>query len=120
MTTIENILKRLLRIILYSLIYILFLTFLHHFNIISQTVCDYLRFIGFILILFFNSNNMSRKMSKNYALNGLFLGLSLLFIFLISNLLLGGGFTTRTILYYLLLLGVSVLSSCRGKSKKSH
>lgn len=119
MTIIKTIAKRLLKIFIYTSFYILILTILHHFDLINQKVCDYLRFIGFIVILFFNSNNMSRKINKNNLLNGFLLGLSIIIIFLILTLLMRENINSKTLIYYLLILGVSVLSSNRGKSKKS-
>ncbi len=119
MSTLKNLGKQLLRILIYFLIYSLVLTIFYHFNIIDQKITSYLRFIGFIIILFFNSNNLSRKINKNDVLNGLILGGSIILIFIILTLILGYKINIKSLIYYLLILGVSILGSSRKKKKKN-
>lgn len=119
MITLKNILKQLLRIFIYFLIYSLILTILYYFNLIDEKVCNYLRFIGFIIILYFNSDNLSRKINKNNFLNGLVIGLSIIFIYIIITLIMRQGITIKSFIYYLLILGVSILGSSRKKKKIS-
>ena len=64
-----NILKRLgkelLRIFIYFTIFSLILSILYYFNIINNNILNYLRIIGFIIILYFNSDKESKR-SNNF------------------------------------------------------
>lgn len=117
MLAFKNIGKQLLRILIYFLIYSLILTILYYFNIIDEKVCNYLRFIGFIIILYFNSNNLSRKINKNCLLNGLIIGISIVILFIIITFIMGQKIGIKSLIYYLLIMGVAILGSSRKRKK---
>lgn len=117
MLTLKNIGNQLIRILIYFLIYSLILTILYYFNIIDEKVCNYLRFIGFIVILYFNSNNLSRKLNKNCLLNGLIIGISIIILFIITTLIMKQDIGIKSFIYYLLILGVSLLGSSRKRKR---
>ncbi len=117
MLAFKNVGKQLLKILIYFLIYSLILTVLYYFNMIDEKICNYLRFIGFLLILYFNSNNISRKLNKNCLLNGLIIGISIVVLFIIITLIMKQGIGIKSFIYYLLIIGVSILGSSKKRKK---
>ena len=117
-----NILKRLgkelLRIFIYFTIFSLILSILYYFSIINNNILNYLRIIGFIIILYFNSDKESKRSNNFDILNGLLLGISIILIFIIISLLIKYKINTKLIIYYILILLVSLLGSFRKKKKR--
>jgi len=111
--------RQLLKILIYFLLLSIFTTIFYHFNIIGDKVCSYLRLIGFIIIIYFNSNNLSRKINANQLLHGLLLGSSIIFIFLIIAIIMHYKINLKLIIYYLIILLVSILGSSRKKKKSN-
>lgn len=114
----KNILKQLGKIFIYAVFFNLILTILYYFNIIDSKLCSYIRLIGFIIIIYFNSTTLSRKINNKLFLNGLLLGISIILILFIASLLMGQAINLKLIIYYLLILGVSILGSSRKKKSK--
>lgn len=111
--------KQLLKILVYFVIFSLILTSLYYFNVIDGKVCSYLRLIILLLILYFGSGSLTRKVDQKNFINGLLLGLSVIAIFLIFALLFKSVPNFRSFIYYLLILGVSILGSARKKKSSS-
>lgn len=110
--------KQLLRILIYFLIFSLITTVFYYFNVIGDKVCSYVRLIGFIVIIYFNSSTLSRRVNANHFLHGVLLGLSIIFIFFILTLVMKYQFNFRFIIYYLLILLVSILGSAKRRKNK--
>lgn len=118
MFSLKGLARQLLKIFIYFLILSLVTTIFYYFNIIGDKVCNYLRLIGFIVIIYFNSNTLSRKVNANHFIHGALLGISIVFIFLILALIMKYKINFRFIIYYLLIFLVSILGSIKRKRKK--
>lgn len=118
MFSLKDLARQLVRIFIYFLILSLVTTIFYYFNIIGDKVCNYIRLIGFIVIIYFNSNTLSRKINTNHFIHGVLLGISIVLIFLILALIMKYKINFRFIIYYLLIFLVSILGSTKRKRKK--
>lgn len=118
MFALKDFARQLLKILIYFLLLSIFTTIFYHFNLIDGKICSYLRLIGFIIIIYFNSNNLSRRINANHLVHGLLLGASIIFTFLVITLIMRYKINFKLIIYYLLILLVSILGSSRKKKKK--
>jgi len=80
-------------------------------------VLTILKFLIPVLSLFIGSLFLGRNTEKKGWLSGIKFWALILIIFIILNLIFKGKFNIRTIIYYLILLVVSVLGSMVGISK---
>lgn len=111
--------KYLLKIFLYFILFCLLLTTLYYFDVINGTVCSYLRLIVLLLLIYFQSGSLSRKMDHKNFINGLLVGVSVIAIFLILSLVFRVTPNFRSLIYYLLILGISILGGARKKKSSS-
>ena len=112
---VKNTFKELLKILLISFIYIFILSVLNYFNILSSKTTDYLRIIGFLIILYFNGNTLKMRNSKNNILNSFLLALSVVFVFFIILLITRYKINFRLLIYFILIISVTLLGSFRKK-----
>lgn len=117
MFSLKDFIRQLVRILIYFLLLSLVTTIFYYFNFIGDKVCNYIRLIGFILIIYFNSNTLSRRINANHFIHGVLLGLSIVFLFLIIALIMQYKLNFRFIIYYLLIFLVSILGSTKKKRK---
>ena len=113
----KNTLKNLLRILIYFTIFSLVLTIIYYFNLINYSTLNYIRLIGFIIIIYFSKSKDTRRINKNNLLDGLLTGLGIIIIFLIINIITKYKIDIKLILYYLLIIGICILGSFRKKRK---
>ncbi len=111
----KKIFRNLLYIFGFYFIFVLILSIFNYIGLISDKLCMYLNFIMFILILYFNGNRECVRKCKNKLFYGVILGLTIDFIFFIISLILHK-FNMRSIIYYLIILLVSILSTYRKKN----
>ncbi|MGI6325228.1 MAG: TIGR04086 family membrane protein [Bacilli bacterium] len=112
-----------LKLIGYTIISILVITFiltlLNYYNIISNEVMNYLKFISIILSTFISGFKIGRRSTEKGWLAGLKLGLALIFIlFLFTYLGLASTITIKNIIYYLIILLITTLGAMIGINKK--
>ena len=93
---------------------ILYIFGIYFIFIIILSILNYIGLISNIVILYFNGNRECIRKCNNKILFSLLLGISIDVIFLIITLLLNK-FNVKLILYYILIILVSVLSSFRKK-----
>ncbi len=110
----KNYIRRILFIIIESIIITLFLSLLSYFNIISENIYNYLEFVFIFIILYFNGKSVSRGIKLGF-IEGLKIGLIFMFIFIIFNVVFGNSFNLRQFIYYLLILLTPLLGSIRKK-----
>ncbi len=118
MFSLRDFIRQLIRILIYFLVLSLITTIFYYFNFIGDKVCNYIRLIGFILIIYFNSNTLSRKINTNHFIHGVLLGISIVALFLILALVMQYKLNFRFMIYYLLIFLVSILGSTKKKRKK--
>lgn len=111
----KSTLKELLKIFLILFIYILVLSIFNYFNILGNQTTNYLRIIGFLIILYFNGNSLKIRNSKNNILNSLLLSLSIVLIFFVILLIVRYKISFKLLIYDLLIIGVTLLGSFRKK-----
>ena len=99
------------------LVLLSFVTFLSYFNLISNNMLKNIKFIIPILSIALGAFKIGRKSQKHGYLKGLYLGLSFIFIFFIINLIFYHSFNLKLIIYYLIILLVSILFSMLGIKK---
>ena len=109
-------LKIYLRVIIEILISTIVFTLLSHTNIISNNIYNYLELITIILIIYFNSKRITNKKDEVIPINNLKFSLGLVLLFFILNIILGNGINLKTIIYFLIIIIVSVLSNMKKKA----
>ena len=112
---VKSTIKDLLKIFLISFIYILLLSILNYFNILGNKTSSYLRIIGFLIILYFNGNSLKVRTSKNSVLNSFLLALGVVLTFFIILAITSYTFSFKNIIYFILIIGVTLLGSFRKK-----
>ncbi len=108
-------LKVYLRVIIEILISTIFLTLLSHINIINNTIYNYLELISIVLIIYFNSKKIVNKKDDVIPINNLKFSLGIVLFFLVLNIILGNGINFKTIIYFLIIIIVSILSNMKKK-----
>lgn len=100
------------------LLSLLLITTLNYFNIISSTVYNILKIIVLLLNLFISNFILGKKaISKGY-LEGLKLSIITILLLLIFSFILNLPLQPKIIIYYLIIIGTSVLGSMIGINKK--
>lgn len=117
MNILKTVLKSTLKIFIIFFIFSLILSLIYYLGIINTKTFNYIRLISFIIILYFSSNKESKRLNKNNLLNSLLLGISIILIFLLIALITKYNINIKLFLYYLLILGISVLGSLKKKKR---
>lgn len=118
MTYLKNASKIIGIMILMLLIFTLFITFFNYFNIIGKKFVSIMEIIIPIATLFVGGFLIGKKSLKKGWLEGIKLGLIFIVIlFLFYILGLQSKFELRNLIYYLILIGSSVVGSMLGISK---
>ena len=104
-------LKTLIELVLLTIIF----TLLSHLNIINNSIYNYLELISIILIIYFNSKKFSSKKDEIIPINNLKFGFSIVLFFLILNIILGNSVNLRTIIYFLIIIIISILGNMKKK-----
>lgn len=114
-------LKKLLKPFIYMLISLLIgtllLTLINYIN--SGFIFKSLKLIIPIISMFIGGFMIGKRSIKKGWLEGIKIGLIFIFILVLYNLIiLNNPFTLKTIIYYLILLSISVVGSMLGINKK--
>ena len=113
----KNILKSLLIFFITILVGTLIITLLNYFSLFSPNIISILKLILPITAIFITSYRLGKKSEKKGYIEGLKLGFIVIAILFIIVLLLDK-FNVKSLLYYLILLLTSVLSSMIGINRK--
>lgn len=113
--------KSLAKSILYFIIMIItstiLITILNYFNIVNNNVINILKFIFPIVATIVSSFILGKNSKEKGYLEGLKLGAIITIVFFILNLLIDK-FNIRTIIYYIIIIFTSILSSMVGINKR--
>lgn len=114
-------LKNLLTSILYFFIFILIstiiITIFNYFNIFSANVVSILKFIFPVIGIVISGFILGKNSAKNGYIEGIKLGSIVIAIFLLVTII-SKSFEIKSIIYYLILMLSSILSSMIGINKK--
>lgn len=106
---------------IYSFISILLLTFLltifSYFNIINGKFVSILKIIIPIISLFIGGFYIGKKTSKKILFEALKLGFIFSLVLIILNLIFSNPFKLKYILFYIILIGSSIMGTMVGTSK---
>ena len=103
----------------YVFILSLILTILNYFHIVYSNGCNIISFLATVIIFSFIGFKFGSKALKKGYLEGIKIGSSLIFLFIIINVLfLRAGFHFEQLVYYVVLLLSSTFGSMVGISKK--
>lgn len=115
-------LKRLLKSFLFAAISFLLLTFiftvLNYFNIINIKIMEVFKIIIPLLSLALGGYIMGKGSEKNGWLEGLKIGLIIVFLILIGNLIFSSKLILKDFIFYILLLMGSMLGGMFGINRK--
>ena len=95
----------------------LILTIINYFNILNHTIISILKLIIPIISLSISSYILGTNSKQKGYLEGIKLGLIIITIFIIT-ILLFDKLEIKSLLYYLILILISILSSMLGINKK--
>ncbi|MBR1376824.1 MAG: TIGR04086 family membrane protein [Bacilli bacterium] len=119
MEYLKKTLKSLLYVLVPILVVILLLTILNYFGIISYKVLNILKYITLIISILIGSYNFGNNSKSNGWLEGLkFGGIIVVILLLFNYLVFNMPFTIKAILYYGIVLGISILGSIFGINKR--
>lgn len=109
-------LKIYLRTLIELILITLILTLFSYLNIINNSIYNYLELISIILIIYFNSKRLKTKKDEVIPLDNLKFGIGIVLFFLLLNIVLGNGINLRTIIYFLIIIIISILGNMKKKS----
>ncbi len=106
-------------IIITILISTFIMTMLNYFNIISSGTLTYFKFFIILLSTFLGGINIGKKSAQKGWLEGLKLGFLLIFIlYLFAYLGLEKSMTIKNIIYYIIILAMTMLGGMVGINKQ--
>ncbi|MBR4619155.1 MAG: TIGR04086 family membrane protein [Bacilli bacterium] len=111
-------LKCVLKITLEILVTTIILTMFSYFDIISNNIYNYLELIIILLILYFNGKKLGNKNNKYPFLEGLKIGILFSLVFMIVNIVFTNTYSTRLLVYYIMVILIPVLGSIRKTNSK--
>lgn len=109
-------LKIYLRILIEILVSTIVFTLLSYFNIISTNIYNYLELISIILIIYFNNKKIVNKKDEVIPINNLKFSLGIVLLFLVLNIVFGNSINLKTIIYFLIIIIISLLSNMKKKA----
>ena len=114
-------LKALLYIFIPILFFSLILSLLYYFNIISDKSLNILKIITTLISFIIGGIYIGKKSNKKGYLEGLKIGLIIIFLFFtISFLAFDKGMSIKNLIYYLVILATSTTGSMIGINKKKN
>ncbi|MCI6266293.1 MAG: TIGR04086 family membrane protein [Erysipelotrichaceae bacterium] len=113
----KKILNSLLTFFIILIVGTLFLTIFNYFSLLKPSIISILKLIIPIFAIFISSYRLGKQSEKKGYIEGLKLGSLIIIIFLTLVLLLDK-FSLKSLIYYLILLLTSILSSMIGINRK--
>lgn len=114
---IKKILNSLLTFFIILLVGTLLLTLFNYFNLLSSKIISVLKLLLPLTSIFITGYQLGKQSEKKGYIEGLKLGVIIILIFLTFVLILDK-FSLKSLIYYLILLLTSVMSSMIGINKK--
>ena len=111
----KKIFKIYLRTLMELILVTLILTLFSYFNIINNSIYNYLELIAIVLTIYFNSRQIKNKKDETIPLDNLKFGLGIVLFFFLLNIVLGNGINLRTIIYFLIIIIISILGNMKKK-----
>lgn len=93
-------------------------TLLYYFDIISNNLMRYIKFIILIVTLLYSSYKLGKESDKKGYQKGLIFGSIIILLFMIISLITNS-FKINSIIYYILILIISTIGSMLGVLKKN-
>ena len=93
-------------------------TLLYYFDIISNNIMKYFKFIILILTILYSSYKLGKESEKKGYQKGLIFGSMIIVLFMIISLITNS-FKITNIIYYLVILIISTIGSMLGVLKKN-
>lgn len=113
----KKILNSLLAFFIIILVGTLLITLINYFSLLSPKIISILKLIFPISAIFISSYRLGKQSEKKGYIEGLKLGIIIILIFTTIILILDK-FTLKSLLYYLILILTSILSSMIGINRK--
>ncbi len=113
----KNLIHSLFYFVIILLSSTLVLTLLNYFNILSPKIISILKLIIPLTAMFVSSYKLGKQSEKKGYMEGIKIGAIVIGLFLVILLLLDQ-FSVKSLLYYLILLLTSILSSMIGINRK--
>lgn len=114
-----NYLKSMLYTVIFILGSLLIITVLNYFNILNGNTLSIIRSIIPLIGIFIGSFRLGKSSSKKGYIEGLKYSAIWLFIFILFNIVLSN-FGIGSIIYYIILILVSVVGSILGINRKKY
>lgn len=95
------------------------ITILSYFDVINQTLTNILKLLVPIFTIIIGSFKIGKLSTKKGYMQGLYLGLSFILLFILINLIIFKTFNIKALVYYLILILTSTLGAMLGISKKT-
>ncbi len=118
MTKYKKLIIDILKFFLSILIYLIIITLLSNFNLLSYKVVSVISLIFMALLFMINGIKIGKLSTKRGYLTGLITGLVLVILLLILSLIFNSLPTLKSWLYYLVLIFSSTLGGMIGINKK--
>lgn len=99
------------------LILTLILTIFSYFNIMSEKIVSIFKIIIPIISLIIGGFYIGKRSNKQIVIEGLKLGSIFSLVLILFNLIFSNPFKVKYILFYLILIGASIMGSIIGASK---
>jgi putative membrane protein (TIGR04086 family) len=96
----------------------LIITLLHYFNLLSDSIVDWSKLIIAIASILVGSFILGKGSNRKGWLEGLKLALMIIVILALLTLIFRLGFSTKTFIYYLIIIATSTVGSMIGISTK--
>jgi len=98
---------------------VIFITILNYFNIFGSKIVTFFKLVIALISIFVGGFIMGKNSKQKGWLEGIKLGLIILFILVIINyIILNQSFEIRNLVYYLILMVSSIFGSMIGINKK--
>ena len=113
-----------LKTILFELIILISLTLvstiLYYFNIINSSFNNIFKIITFIITFLISGIYIGRKSNKKYYIEGLKISVINVIVFLLLSIIFRNNFNIKQVIYYIILILITVLGSIIGGNIKKN
>lgn len=116
----KSILKSLGWFLMSLIIYLLIITTLAHFNLISYKIVSIFSFIFMCILFLISGFSLGKKSEKKGYLTGLFIGTINILLILLISLILRSFPSLKSLIYFAVLLLSSTLGGMFGINKKNN
>jgi len=112
-----NFIKTIGEMFLILLIYNIINTILYYFNILNTNTIGIINYIFILLLFFFSGLKIGKRNETKGYLNGFFIGLLIIIIFILFSLI-NSAFKVKSLIYFTSLIISSIIGGILGVDKK--